>query len=162
VNGHPRSGFLRIARALVLLVYAVVMAYVVILSIAFFLQLLGASPTASFTDWVYRAAARIMEPFRGIFPTKQVSDESVFNASMLFAVVIYSLFATLLQAGVLWLSGHIYQRENAQGEPPAELPAAAGPRPGAYQSGYSAAQASAPDQYSYPSQRNDPSTSGPR
>ena len=37
------------------------------------LELLGANPDAHFVEWIYRAAANITEPFRGIFPTTEVT-----------------------------------------------------------------------------------------
>jgi|SRR3954447_9828548 len=106
-DGQAKSGILRATRVLVWLIYAVVAAYSVILSIAFVLQLLGANPSASFVDWIYRSSARIMEPFRGMFPVEQVTSNSVFNASLLFAVILYSLVAMLLHGAVDWLSDRI-------------------------------------------------------
>ena len=43
---------------------------------------------------MYQAADRIMEPFRGLFPTTQITDRAVFNASLLFAIIVYSAFAS--------------------------------------------------------------------
>src|SRR3978361_47765 len=106
-NGRIRSGFLQGSRVVVWVVNAVVLAYLVILTIAFVLQLLGADPSASFVDWIYRASARVMQPFRGAFPTQQVTDSSVFNASLLFAAIVYSLLALLLNAALIWLSDRI-------------------------------------------------------
>lgn len=122
-EAHARSGILRAGRVIVLVIYAILMAYVIILTIAFFLQLFGASPTASFVDWIYTATARIMQPFRGMFPVQQVSGKAVFNGSLLFAIIIYYLVALLAHALVDWLSYRIYsisqQREAAvQGPQP--------------------------------------------
>ena len=71
----PRITGLRFAKVLVWLVYAYFIVALVILTLAFFLQLFGASTTASFTEWVYRSADRVMEPFRGIFPTREIGDQ---------------------------------------------------------------------------------------
>src|SRR3954471_13351539 len=124
-----KSGVLRIARALVWLVYAVVVAYAIILGTAFVLRLLGASPTAEFVDWIYRATAKIMQPFRGMFPPDQVTGTSVFDASLLFALIVYSFVALFLQALVDWMSTRIYRiAERQQAEaPPVQLPSS---RPG--------------------------------
>ena len=51
----------------------------VLLTLGFFLRLFGASTDAEFTRWVYRNVDRIMEPFRGIFPSHAVSDVSVLD-----------------------------------------------------------------------------------
>jgi uncharacterized protein YggT (Ycf19 family) len=105
------SGLLRAARVVVAVVYAVVFAYVVILGIAFVLLLLGASPTASFAEWIYRASTRIMQPFRGLFPQQEINGNSIFDASLLFAIVIYSMLAVLLHGVVDWMSARIYASE---------------------------------------------------
>ena len=85
--------FLKIARALVWFIYAITMFVVVILLLAFVLRLLGASPEASFVEWVYRSAESMMRPFRGIFPVKELGEQSVFDVSLLFAVVVYLALA---------------------------------------------------------------------
>src|SRR3954447_9130545 len=92
-----------IGRALVWLVYAFTVAAIVIAGIAFFLQLFGANPTANFVDWIYRSTARLMQPFRGIFPNQTISDQSVLNVSLLFAIMMYGLFALLVSELVSYL-----------------------------------------------------------
>ena len=82
-----------ISRAIILFVYAFAIACIVILAIAFFLQLFNANQTAPFVDWTYRAAKRIMQPFRGIFPPLEGEQGSVFDVSMLFAIFMYGLLA---------------------------------------------------------------------
>jgi uncharacterized protein YggT (Ycf19 family) len=92
-----------IGRAVVWLVYAFTVAAIVIATIAFFLQLAGANPTANFVNWIYRSTARLMQPFRGIFPNQTFSDQSVLNVSLLFAIFMYGLFALLTSELVGWL-----------------------------------------------------------
>lgn len=99
-----KIGALNVATFAVWLVYAVAIIYLVILLLAFFLLLFGANPDAGFVDWVYHAADRIMAPFRGIFPTVEVTDKAVFEPSLLFAIVIYMLFALVVHSLVDWLS----------------------------------------------------------
>ena len=102
-----RRLILVIGKTVVLFLYLVFGAYVVILGIAFFLRLFGANPTADFAEWIYRASARIMEPFRGIFPTTELSDTSVFDASLLFAIVMYSIAVIILHGIVDWFAHRI-------------------------------------------------------
>jgi uncharacterized protein YggT (Ycf19 family) len=113
-QGQTRSGILQVARGIILVIYAILMTYVVILLIAFVLRLFGASPTAPFVDWIYTATARMMQPFRGMFPTEQVTSKSVFDPSLLFAMLMYSLLAMLLHAVVDWLSDRVYGIEQRQ------------------------------------------------
>jgi len=97
----------RISRALILFVSGFAIACIVILAIAFFLQLFNANTTAPFVDWVYRAAKRIMEPFRGIFPSVEGEQGSVFDVSMLFAMFMYGLLALGAQALIAWIDRKI-------------------------------------------------------
>jgi uncharacterized protein YggT (Ycf19 family) len=78
------------------LVYAFVVFAIIIATLAFFLQLFGANPNADFAAWVYRGAARVTAPFRGIFPTHTITDESELDVSLLFAIIMYSIFALLM------------------------------------------------------------------
>lgn len=94
---------LRFAKVLTWLLYAYFVLAVIVLVLAFFLLLFNASETASFTEWVYRSADRVMEPFRGIFPTKEAGNGSVIDFAMLFGVVIYGIVALLLHSLVEWL-----------------------------------------------------------
>ena len=102
----PRSGRTiawTIGRAIVWVVYAFVVAAIVIATLAFFLQLFGANPTASFSAWVYRSAARVMQPFRGIFPPQPITGSSVFDSSLLFAIIMYSFFALFVSELMAWI-----------------------------------------------------------
>ena len=97
-EGSPMPAFLRLGRAVAWFLYAVVLAVVVILAIAFVLRLMGASTDASFTRWIYRSSESAMRPFRGIFPVKEVGDASVLDASLLFGAIAYLALATGLDA----------------------------------------------------------------
>src|SRR6266540_1720885 len=96
-----------ISRAVILFVYGFAITCIVILAMAFFLQLFNANTTAPFVDWVYRAARRIMQPFRGIFPSVEGEQGSVFDVSMLFAMFMYGLLALGLQALIAWIDRKI-------------------------------------------------------
>jgi uncharacterized protein YggT (Ycf19 family) len=97
----------RTARAIVGFIYVVVVAELVLLALGFALRLFGASTDAQFTRWVYRNVDRAMEPFRGMFPTRAVSDQSIFDASLLFAMIVYAIVGITLHAVVTWLAGVI-------------------------------------------------------
>ena len=113
-----------ISRSIILFVYAFAIACIVILAIAFFLQLFNANQTAPFVDWVYRAARRIMQPFRGIFPSVEGEQGSVFDVSMLFAMFMYGLLALGLQALIAWIDRKIASlRYEATWRPASATPA---------------------------------------
>jgi uncharacterized protein YggT (Ycf19 family) len=130
----PRSGRTvswAIGRGIVWLVYALVIVAIVIATLAFFLQLFGANPNADFAAWVYRSAARVTAPFRGIFPTKPVTGQSYLDVSLLFAIIMYGIFAILISEFISWLDRKrdasvqrdLYEQQRAEAQ--AEAQAAA-------------------------------------
>ncbi|HEY7439283.1 MAG TPA: hypothetical protein VIC35_07785 [Acidimicrobiia bacterium] len=84
-----------IGRAIVWLVYAFALIAIVIATLAFVLQLFGANPSSGFAQWVYRSANRVTAPFRGIFPS-HTNGNSTLDVSLLFAIIMYALFALLV------------------------------------------------------------------
>lgn len=110
-NGSPyvgtTVGLLRVAKAVVVFVYVFVLIDLVMLALGFLLRLFGASIDADFTRWVYRSVDRIMEPFRGMFPSHAVSDRSVIDTSLLFAMIVYTILGIALHALVTWLTSNI-------------------------------------------------------
>jgi uncharacterized protein YggT (Ycf19 family) len=96
-------------------VYAWLIVNLVMLLLAFTLRLLGANPAASFTDWVYRSVARTMAPFRGMFEPLALSDQSVLDTSLLFAVIIYSLAALFLRSAIDWVTKRATPHRRADG-----------------------------------------------
>jgi hypothetical protein len=99
-----------ISKVLLWVVYFWVALNLVLLFVAFWLRLLGADPQAGFTEWVYRSVTRSMAPFRGIFEPIVLSDQSVLDTSLLFAMIIYGLVALLLRAGIDWVSDFVEKR----------------------------------------------------
>ena len=86
-----------VGRAIVWFVYAFALVAIVIATLAFVLQLFGADPSNAFAQWVYRSAARVTAPFRGIFPS-HANGNSVLDVSLLFAIIMYALFAVFVSA----------------------------------------------------------------
>lgn len=89
---------MRFARWFGWFVWAYFTFIVIILTLAFFLLLFNADPDVGFVAWVYRSADRAMEPFRGIFPTETAGNGSVIDFSILFAMIIYGILASLVNA----------------------------------------------------------------
>lgn len=77
---------------------------ITLLTLRFFLLLFGANPSSSFTEWIYNSSAIVLQPFRGIFNSRVVSEEtgSILDVSVLFAIIMYMLLAywmgTLIEA----------------------------------------------------------------
>lgn len=99
----------RVARALTYLVYAFVVAALVLLLLGFFLLLFGANPDAPFAEWVYRSLTLVLAPFRGLFEPVPLDGRSVLDVSILFAMIVYGLVVLLLHALIEWLSDRIHE-----------------------------------------------------
>ena len=117
----------KIARGLLWLVYLWVAITLVLLTLMFLLQLFGANPTAGFVDWVYRSTERAMAPFRGIFEPVTLSNQSVLDVSVLFAMIVYLFVALGLHLLIDWLTGRLRQQERLA-ERQALVAAANGPQ----------------------------------
>lgn len=96
--------FIKVARGLTYLVYAYVVIAVVTLIFGFTLLLLGANPTTPFVEFVYNLSAQFLQPFRGMFPPKQITDTSYFSAAGLFAIIFYGIFATAVHSFIDWIT----------------------------------------------------------
>ena len=111
----------RLGKVLVWLVYAYLVVAVIILVLAFFLMLFNASTAAEFTQWVYRSADRVLQPFRGIFPTAKLGEQgSVVDFAVLFAIIMYGILAMVLSALVTWLDRKILEHRRELGMAAAE------------------------------------------
>lgn len=113
---HPeKRAVLWVLRAITYLVYAFVVFVEIILALGFILLLLGANPTSGFVEWWYRNLDRVMEPFRGIFTpielgaTQGNEVESIFETSVLFAMIIYAIVAIAVSAFASWLGKRMHR-----------------------------------------------------
>jgi hypothetical protein len=66
----------------------------VVLALRFILRLIGANPSAGFTDFIYSLAAPLMAPFFNIVPNSRIeTSASIFEWNTLIAMVVYWLLA---------------------------------------------------------------------
>jgi uncharacterized protein YggT (Ycf19 family) len=103
---------LRIGRWLVWFTFAFLVAAVIVMMLAFVLQLTNANESASFVEWVYRSADRVDDPFRSIYPSEVRGDGSVIDFSMLFGVIIYGLAAMFVSALIHWFDRKIVSMQD--------------------------------------------------
>jgi uncharacterized protein YggT (Ycf19 family) len=116
-----RKAFLWVTRLVSYLIYFYVIVVEIILFLGFVLLLFGANPTAGFTQWVYRNLDRAMAPFRGIFTPIQLGStsnnvESVFETSVLFAMIVYAILALVFSAFIAWLTHRLTHIQRAEAE----------------------------------------------
>ena len=107
---HPlRRAALLVSRAVSFLVYGYLVVVEIILLLGFLLLLAGANSDSSFVEWVYRSLDRTMRPFRGIFEPIQLGVtngdvQSVFETSVLFAMIVYGIVAIMAHSLLDWLN----------------------------------------------------------
>ena len=104
--------FIKGSRVLTYLVYAYALTASVFLAIGFFLLLFSANPSTPFVEFIYKTASHFLEPFRGIFPAKSVSETGYFSASALFAILMYLLLALLMHALINYITSKMVAYEN--------------------------------------------------
>jgi hypothetical protein len=117
-----------VARFIGYLVYAYILFVEVILFLGFFLLLFGANSSSGFVQWAYRNLDRAMNPFRGIFTPIELGTtsgnqvESVFDTSVLFAMIIYGIIGLLVHSLIQWLTYKVrmIEREEHNEEAAAE------------------------------------------
>ena len=107
---------IKTGQVLLWVVYVWVAVTLVLLLLAFILLLFGADPTAGFVEWVYRSTERAMAPFRGIFEPVVLTDQSVLDVSVLFAMIVYSFVALGLSAAIHWVTGLLGKEERRRYE----------------------------------------------
>lgn len=108
----PKLTVVQQAKWVVYFGYIVIMLAEAVLLLGFVLKLLGASASASFTEWAYRNLDRVMAPFRGIFEEITFENsESVLDVSILFAMLVYGLVAIALRAMVDGLAARAVRLE---------------------------------------------------
>ncbi len=116
---NPRRLVTWVARALTYLLYFYVLLVEAVLLLGFFLLVFGANPSAPFTRWAYRNLEAAMEPFRGIFaPIKlgvATNDvPTVFDTSILFAMVVYGVLAIAMNTVIAWLTTRLTKIERIE------------------------------------------------
>jgi len=107
-----RRGIVWLSRAVSYLVYLYVLFVEMILVLGFILLLGGANPSSGFVEWVYRSLDRVMRPFRGIFSSIDLGTtgndvSSIFDTSVVFAMIIYAILAIALNTLVMWFNSRM-------------------------------------------------------
>jgi uncharacterized protein YggT (Ycf19 family) len=98
--------YLKLGKIITWLLYAWIMFGIIMLALRTFLLATSANST-SFVDFVYRTSADFLQPFRGIFPPKNVGETGYLDVSAIFAIIIYLIIAWLISAGIKFIQAKI-------------------------------------------------------
>jgi len=82
----------------------------VFLGLRILLRFFAANPNNGFVQWVYESSSVLLEPFRGIFPTRVIGDNNVVDFSAIFAMIVYGLLALAFAALMSYLDPVRYRR----------------------------------------------------
>ena len=106
--------YLRISKVIAWIMYVWVFIGIVLLGLRLFLLAFSASTAAPFVDFVYRTSAEYLQPFRGIFPPRQIGETGYFDVAALFAIIMYLLLAWAFSALVNYIQYRIDREETRQ------------------------------------------------
>lgn len=81
--------YLKLSKWLVWALYFFVVLGIVSLVLRFLLLLFNANTQAGFAQLVADISADYMQPFRGLFPSKELTSGAYVDVSALFAIVVY-------------------------------------------------------------------------
>ncbi|MFZ2252872.1 MAG: YggT family protein [Minisyncoccia bacterium] len=84
----------------------------VVLTLRFFLKLLGANPVASFTNLIYSVSLPLVSPFQAVFSISNI-EKNIFEWTTLLAMFVYWLVAMGIMQ-LLFMSKTVSTGEAAQ------------------------------------------------
>lgn len=82
-----------IGKVVLYALYAWVLFGIITLGLRVFLLAFSANPTTPFVEFIYNTSANFLQPFRGIFPPKPVSETGYIDVTSMFAMIIYGFIA---------------------------------------------------------------------
>lgn len=112
VEGIPKR--LTIGKVVVRFFYAWVVFGLIVLSLRVFLLAFSASTTAPFVTFIYQTSASYLEPFRGIFPGRELGETGYFDISAIFAIIIYLFVAWGVMSLITYINLKIDQLHDEQ------------------------------------------------
>lgn len=86
-------GYLKVSKVITWLLYFWVIIGIIALSLRVFLLAFSASTVSGFVDFVYRLSDDYMDPFRGIWPPKEVGETGYLDIAAIFAIIVYLFIA---------------------------------------------------------------------
>ncbi|HSX46106.1 MAG TPA: hypothetical protein VLG27_03840 [Candidatus Saccharimonadia bacterium] len=85
--------FLKISKVIAWLMYAWVIFGIIMLTLRVFLLAFSANTAFGFAHFVMNTSSQYLNPFRGIFPGKQLGTTGYLDVSALFAIIVYLFVA---------------------------------------------------------------------
>lgn len=112
--------YLKFSKVISWILYFWVMIGVVTLTLRVFLLALSASVTSSFVEFIYTVSGDYLQPFRGIWPPKPISETGYLDTAAIFAIVVYLFIAWGFRAIIDYVQAKIDHKVEVQEEAIAE------------------------------------------
>lgn len=109
-------GYLKLSKVLGYIMYAWVFFGIIVLGLRVFLLAFSANATTPFVEFIYRTSADYLEPFRGIFPSKSISETGYLDVAAIFAMIIYLLIGWGFSAFINYIQSKIDQFQATETE----------------------------------------------
>ncbi len=122
-------GYLKISKVVVWFLYFYILLGIISLLLRVFLLLFSANPNAGFAELVGDISGEYLQPFRGIFPPKEIGETGYLDVSALFAILVYLIVLWGVHATISYVQNKIdmsraeQEREIAEAKRQRELEA---------------------------------------
>ncbi len=83
--------YLTVGKVITYAMYIWVIFGIIMLGLRVFLLAFSANAATPFVNFVYETSATFLQPFRGIFPPRQVGETGYLDVASLFAMIMYGL-----------------------------------------------------------------------
>jgi uncharacterized protein YggT (Ycf19 family) len=99
--------YLLVGKIIAYALYVWIIFGIIMLGMRVFLLAFSANPGSSFVNFIYNTSASFLEPFRGIFPPKNLSTTGYLDVAALFAMIIYALIGWGFSALIHYIQAKI-------------------------------------------------------
>lgn len=111
--------YLSISKILTYAMYGLIIFAEIMLAFRIFMLAFSANASTPFVKFVYETSGDFLDPFRGIFPPRQVSETGYLDVAALFAMIVYGLLAWGFSALIKYINNKIadFEEENKSPAP---------------------------------------------
>ena len=110
-------GFLTVLKIITWIVYVLAFAATIILAFGFVLAMLGASPTAPFSAFIFKWSLRFMGPFAGMIPSTPLANGGAIVWNGLVAIFAYMVVAWIVGLALSAVSRRLNVERAAVSQP---------------------------------------------
>jgi uncharacterized protein YggT (Ycf19 family) len=107
-------GFLKISKVVVWVMYFWVAIGIISLLFRVFLLAFSANTATGFGNFVMNVSADYLQPFRGLFPAKEVGTTGYLDVSAIFAIIVYLFIAWGFRTLIDYVQSKIDQETASQ------------------------------------------------